>query len=118
MHHSRRAGRTELDPAKLDLGLQIYVMVQVKRHDLKWPQSFKRATSTMPEVLGVHRMTGDLDYQLRARLRDIADHDRLYQRLIAAVPLGNVSASFVLEEIKDAQALPLCPLDKRVWPCL
>jgi Lrp/AsnC family transcriptional regulator len=52
-------------------------------------------------------MTGDLDYLIRARVADMADYDRLYQSLIAKVPLSDVSASFVMEEIKDTTELPV-----------
>jgi len=61
----------------------------------------------LPEILGVYRMTGDLDYLIRARVADMADYDRLYQKLIKRVPLSDVSASFVMEEIKETTALPL-----------
>jgi Lrp/AsnC family transcriptional regulator len=52
-------------------------------------------------------MSGDLDYLIRTRVADMADYDRLYQLLIARVPMGDVSASFVMENIKDTTALPL-----------
>ncbi|MEO1734437.1 MAG: Lrp/AsnC ligand binding domain-containing protein, partial [Pseudomonadota bacterium] len=65
------------------------------------------ATRGMPEILAVYRMTGDLDYLLKARVADMAGYDRLYQSLISRVPLSDVSASFVMEEIKDTTALPL-----------
>jgi Lrp/AsnC family transcriptional regulator len=52
-------------------------------------------------------MTGDLDYVLKARVSDVKAYDRLYQRLIASVPLSDVSASFVMEEIKETTAVPL-----------
>ncbi|MEM7686924.1 MAG: Lrp/AsnC ligand binding domain-containing protein, partial [Pseudomonadota bacterium] len=72
-----------------------------------WVEAFARATRDMPEILGVYRMTGDLDYLIRARVRDIADYDRLYQRLIRKVALSDVSASFVMEEIRETTALPV-----------
>lgn len=62
---------------------------------------------TLPEILGAYRMTGDLDYLIRARVANVADYERLYQRLIEQVPLSDVSASFVMEEIKDTTELPL-----------
>ena len=61
----------------------------------------------MPEILGVYRMTGDLDYLIRARVADMAGYDQLYQDLIRKVPLSDVSASFVMEEIKETTQLPL-----------
>ena len=59
------------------------------------------------EEAGVYRMSGDLDYVLRARVADVKAYDRLYQRLIARVPLADVSASFVMEEIKETTVVPV-----------
>jgi Lrp/AsnC family transcriptional regulator len=52
-------------------------------------------------------MTGDLDYLIRARVNDVKSYDALYQRLTRKVDLADVSASFVMEELKDTTALPL-----------
>jgi len=96
-----------LDPAKLGLGLEVFIQVRTSSHDSGWLTEFARATRALPEILGAYRMTGDLDYLIRARVRDVADYDRLYQRLIDRVALSDVSASFVMEEIKDSTELPL-----------
>ena len=101
-------GRVALvDPDALGLGLQVFISVRTNSHDPDWIESFARATRDLPEILGVYRMTGDLDYLIRARVRDIADYDRLYQRLIRKVSLSDVSASFVMEQIRDTTALPV-----------
>jgi len=102
-----RARVTLLDPAKLGLGLTVIIQIRTDRHDNDWLQKFARATRTMPEILGAYRMTGELDYLIRARVKDVADYDRLYRRLIEKVPLSDVSASFVMEEIKETTELPL-----------
>lgn len=96
-----------LDADKLGLGLTVYMLVRTNAHAPDWLEAFSKATRAMPEILGVARMTGDLDYLIRARVADMADYDRLYQRLIRRVPLSDVSASFVMEEIKETTALPL-----------
>ena len=44
---------------------------------------------------------------LRARVADVKSFARLYQRLIAKVPLSDVSASFVMEEIKETTVVPV-----------
>ncbi|MEM9061393.1 MAG: Lrp/AsnC family transcriptional regulator [Pseudomonadota bacterium] len=101
-------GRVALvDPEALALGLQVFISVRTSSHDSDWVEAFAKATRDMPEILGVYRMTGDLDYLIRARVRDIADYDRLYQRLIRKVALSDVSASFVMEEIRETTALPV-----------
>jgi Lrp/AsnC family transcriptional regulator len=98
---------TLLDPVKLGLGLMVFMMVRTNAHAPDWLETFSSATRGMPEILGVYRMTGDLDYLIRARVADMADYDRLYQALIRRVPLSDVSASFVMEQIKDTHQLPL-----------
>jgi Lrp/AsnC family transcriptional regulator len=96
-----------LDPAKLGLGLTVFMQIRTNAHAPDWLQKFSTATKSMPEIQGVYRMTGDLDYLIRARVADMAGYDRLYQTLIRKVPLSDVSASFVMEEIKETTALPL-----------
>ena len=52
-------------------------------------------------------MSGELDYLIHARIADIKDYDALYQQLIRKVSMSDVSASFVMEEIKETTALPV-----------
>lgn len=96
-----------LDAEKLGLGLTVFMSIKAARHDADWLTNFAKATRALPEVQGVYRMTGELDYLIRARVSDMAGYDRLYQALIGKVPMGDVSASFVMEEIKETTALPI-----------
>ena len=96
-----------LDPVALGLGLSVFMLIRAGAHSPDWSARFARATREMPEILAAYRMTGDLDYLLHARVADMADYDRLYQRLTARVDIADVSASFVMEEIKETTALPL-----------
>ncbi|PIV77777.1 MAG: transcriptional regulator [Rhodobacteraceae bacterium CG17_big_fil_post_rev_8_21_14_2_50_63_15] len=102
-----RARVALLDPARIGLPLTVFLQIRAARHDADWLAQFARATQSLPEVQGVYRMSGDLDYLIRAQVADMADYDRLYQTLIARVPMGDVSASFVMEEIKHSTELPL-----------
>lgn len=98
---------TLLDAAKLGLGLTVFMQIRTNAHAPDWLRKFSAATRDMPEIMGVYRMSGDLDYLIRARVADMAGYDRLYQELIRKVPLSDVSASFVMEEIKETTELPL-----------
>lgn len=95
-----------VDADKVGLGLAVFIMIRTSNHEPAWLERFREAVSSIPGIIGVYRMTGDLDYVLRARVSDVKAYDRLYQRLIAKVPLTDVSASFVMEEIKETTALP------------
>lgn len=102
-----RARVALLDPLKLDLGLQVMILIRTNRHDPGWLDAFSRAVRDMPEIIAAHRMSGDLDYLIRARVADMAAYDALYQRLIRKVDMSDVSASFVMEDLKDTTVLPL-----------
>lgn len=92
---------------KLDLGLAVFVSVKTSRHDQEWLDAFAKAASTMPEVVEFYRLAGDTDYLLKVLVKDIAAYDAFYKRLIAAVPLSDVSSAFAMEQIKYTTALPV-----------
>ncbi|MDP4034019.1 MAG: Lrp/AsnC family transcriptional regulator [Pseudorhodobacter sp.] len=102
-----RARVALLDPEAIGLGLTVFMMIRTDRHAPDWLERFARATREMPEILGAYRMSGDLDYLIRARVADVKAYDRLYQDLVRRVALHDVSASFVMEELKETTALPL-----------
>ena len=91
----------------MGLGLSVFIIIRTSHHDPDWLAKFRSAVVSFPEITGVYRMSGDLDYVLRARVSDVKAYDRLYQRLIAKVPLSDVSASFVMEEIKETTVVPV-----------
>ncbi|MEW5686121.1 MAG: Lrp/AsnC family transcriptional regulator [Pseudomonadota bacterium] len=96
-----------LDREKLDLGLVVFVSVRTSRHDQEWLDAFAGAASHMPEVIEFYRLSGDTDYLLKVLVKDIAAYDAFYKRLIAAVPLSDVSSAFAMEQIKSTTALPV-----------
>lgn len=96
-----------LDAPKLGLGLTVYIQVRAEKHAAGWSAAFARATRSIPEITGVFRMSGDLDYLIRAHVADMAGYDRLYQKMISEVSMADVSASFVMESIKDTTELPI-----------
>jgi Lrp/AsnC family transcriptional regulator len=54
-----------------------------------------------------YRLSGDVDYLIRAVVSDIRAYDDLYQRLIAKIDLHDVSSMFTMEQIKSTTELPL-----------
>ena len=96
----------QVDPQALNLGLSVLVMIRTKDHDPTWVDQFQKAVDSIPEILIAHRMTGDLDYVLRMRVTDVQDYDRVYQQLIRRVSIADISASFVMEDLKDTHVLP------------
>lgn len=96
-----------LDPDAVDVGLLVFVMIRTNTHPPDWLLKFEKAVRAMPKILGAHRMSGALDYVLRVRVQNVKGYDVFYQRLIARVPISDISASFVMDDIKETTELPL-----------
>ncbi|HZD28898.1 MAG TPA: Lrp/AsnC family transcriptional regulator [Xanthobacteraceae bacterium] len=96
-----------VDQDKLGLGVTVFVSVETGDHSQQWLDHFAAVVGAMPEVMEFYRMAGDVDYMLRVVVPDIAGFDAFYKRLIAAVPLKNVTSRFAMEKIKATTALPI-----------
>ncbi|MGS2724383.1 Lrp/AsnC family transcriptional regulator [Porticoccus sp. GXU_MW_L64] len=95
-----------LDQDKLNLSLSVFISIRTNHHNQAWFAEFKDVVSGIAEILEVYRMSGELDYLVRAVVTDMAGFDQLYQELIKA-DLFDVSSSFVMETIKHTTELPL-----------
>jgi Lrp/AsnC family transcriptional regulator len=96
-----------LNARELNLGTTVFVTLKTANHSEAWFEKFVKAVRDIPEVVEIHRMSGDVDYLMRIVVPDIDAYDLVYKRLIAAVEFKDVSASFALETIKYTTALPL-----------
>jgi Lrp/AsnC family transcriptional regulator len=96
-----------LDAAVVGRGLSVFVMIKAREHSPAWLEALRAAVADMPEIVGAFRMSGDLDYLLRVRVADVAGYDRFYKALITKIAIADVSASFVMEEIKDTTVVPV-----------
>lgn len=103
-----------LDAAQLNLNLTAIIAIRTAQHDPDWLAKFASAVRELPEIVAVYRTTGETDYVMHAVVPDVAGYDRLYKRLIARIPLSDVSSSFVMEKIKETTALPLGETGKAV----
>jgi len=96
-----------LDPAKLNVGVTVFVAVKTGQHSKEWLEAFARHVDSIEEVMEFYRMSGDVDYMLRVVVPDIAAYDAVYKRLIGVGGLSDVSSTFAMERIKYTTALPL-----------
>ena len=96
-----------VDQDRIGLGISVFVSIETGDHSQDWLDRFAKTVTAMPEVMEFYRMAGDVDYMLRVVVPDIAGYDTFYKRLIAAVPLKNVTSRFAMEKIKSTTALPL-----------
>lgn len=98
---------TLLNQQALGLNLTVYTAIRTHEHSKAWFDRFHKVTTSMPNVMEVHRMSGDVDYLIRAVVPDMKSYDDMYKELIGKVDLFDVSSSFSMETIKYTTALPL-----------
>ena len=96
-----------VDQDKLGLGVTVFVSIETGDHSQDWLDRFAQVVGAMPEVMEFYRMAGDVDYMLRVAVTSIQDYDIFYKKLIAAIPLKNVTSRFAMERIKQTTALPI-----------
>jgi Lrp/AsnC family transcriptional regulator len=98
---------TLLNQQALGLNLTVYAAVKTHEHTKAWFDQFHAVTTAMPNVMEVHRMSGDVDYLIRAVVPDMNSYDEMYKEMISRINLFDVSSSFSMETIKYTTALPL-----------
>ena len=62
---------TLLNQQALGLNLTVYAAVKTHEHTKAWFNQFHAVTTAMPNVMEVHRMSGDVDYLIRAVVPDM-----------------------------------------------
>ena len=96
-----------LDPAKVNVGVTVFVSIKTDQHSIGWLERFHAAVQDFPEVVEFYRMSGEVDYLMRVVVPDIAAYDAFYKKLIARIDISKVSSAFAMEQIKFTTALPL-----------
>ncbi len=95
-----------LDRARLNLPTTIFVLIRTGRHAEDWLERFHRAVSDIPEIVEVHRLTGNFDYILKMLLPNVEYYDVVYKQLVRRIELTDMSAYISMETVKLAPALP------------
>lgn len=95
------------DPAALNLSLTAIISVKTAQHNEAWLKRFADAVQRIPEIVEVHRMSGEVDYMLKVVVPDMAHYDRVYKRLIATAEFSDFTSTFSMEVLKQTTELPL-----------
>jgi len=100
-----------LDATKLNVGVTVFINVRTNQHSSDWLEVFSSAVASIPEIVEFYRMSGDVDYILKAVVPDVESFDRVYKALISRVDIFEVSSHFAMEELKNTTLLPLDYVD-------
>lgn len=94
-------------PERIGFGLTVFVAIEASDHSPAWRDTFLSTIESMPEVMELHRMAGEVDYMLRVAVADMAAYDAFYKTLTEAVTLKNVTSHFAMERMKSSTAYPI-----------
>jgi len=95
-----------LDRRKLGLPTTVFVIVRTGRHEAGWLEQFHAAVSGIPEIVEVHRLTGNFDYIIKLVLPNVEHYDVIYRQLVGRIELFDVSAYISMETVKLSTGLP------------
>jgi Lrp/AsnC family leucine-responsive transcriptional regulator len=97
-----------LEPGLVDAGLLVFVEIDLLRTSPDAFRSFRREAMKLPELLECHLVSGNFDYLLKARVRDMQEYRRLLGERILALPGVSDSRSYVvMEEVKESTVISL-----------
>jgi Lrp/AsnC family transcriptional regulator len=96
-----------LNRTQLNAGVTVFIAVRTNKHTVEWLEKFRKAVRDIPEIVDFYRMSGEIDYLLKAYVPDIATYDALYKKLISRIELSDVTSMFAMEELKSTTEIPL-----------
>lgn len=98
--------RAVLDANVLGLEVDAFVQVSMRRDVEQWHENFKAALESWPEVIGCYIITGDANYLLHVRARNLKHYSAfVLEKLYKASGVLDIRSNIVLQTIKDTQVL-------------
>ncbi|KGF71220.1 AsnC family transcriptional regulator [Hoeflea sp. BAL378] len=90
-----------IDPEKVGLSFHAMVHVGLSRHQAHHVENFIRSVTARPEVLDCFATTGDADYHLRVRCRDLAAYNAFLEDFLFALEgVSTVRTNLILRQLK------------------
>lgn len=97
-----------LDPAKVGAKLCVLAQISLADHSEASVTGFTALVRRLPEVLECHSVSGQADYMLKVRVRDVEAYEAfMSHNLLRSGFVREIHSSFVLKEIKTTTALPV-----------
>jgi Lrp/AsnC family leucine-responsive transcriptional regulator len=95
-----------LDAGQLGLEVDAFVQVTMRRDVEQWHENFSKALQAWPEVVGSYIITGDANYLLRVRARNLKHYSSfVLERLYKATGVMDIRSNIVLQTLKDTNEI-------------
>ena len=97
-----------LNPETLERNLLVFLEIKLSAKSGDVFDQVARNLTEIPEVLECHLISGDFDYLVKARLKEMSAYRRLLGELLKKLPASASSHSYVvMEEVKESLYLDL-----------
>ncbi|GLK64408.1 AsnC family transcriptional regulator (plasmid) [Paracoccus kondratievae] len=97
-----------LNPQKLGFGLRAIIRVNLRSHGQGKEDDFARFVAAHPQIRSAFSVSGDADYILDVRVRDLeAFSDFVHRHLLPQPQVAQVRSEIVLKTLKDDRSLAL-----------
>lgn len=97
-----------LNPQKLGFGLRAIIRVNLRSHGQGKEDDFARFVAAHPQIRSAFSVSGDADYILDVRLRDLeAFSDFIHRHLLPQPQVAQLRSEIVLKTLKDDRSLVL-----------
>ena len=97
-----------LDPELVDAGLLVFVEIDLSHKSPDAFRKFREEARRLTEIMDCHLVSGNFDYLIKARVKDMKAYRRLLGDKILSLPGVSGSRSYVvMEEVKETLSLAL-----------
>ena len=97
-----------LDPAAIDLKLNVFISISLKDQNRESLQDFEQRVCAHDEVMECYLMSGDADYLVRVVMPDMTALERfIIEELSPISVVEKIRSSFALKQVRYKTALPL-----------
>ena len=97
-----------LDPELVDASVLVFVEIDLSHNSPDAFRKFRDEARRLPEIMDCHLISGNFDYLIKARVKDMKAYRKLLGEKILSLPGVNSSRSYVvMEEVKETSHLPL-----------
>ncbi|NRA21680.1 MAG: Lrp/AsnC ligand binding domain-containing protein [Oceanospirillaceae bacterium] len=97
-----------LNPSALGFDMLVFVEIALSYQSPDAFETFNEAVKLLPYIQECHLVSGDSDYLLKARIRDMSEYRALLGEMLLTLPgVKNSKSYIVMEEVKEGFALPI-----------
>ena len=96
-----------VSPDAMNAGLLVFVEISITHKSDRSFDDFRREIVNIPYVQECHLVSGDFDYMIKARIREISQYRSLLGDILLRLPgVTQTKSCIVMEEVKETLYIP------------